>query len=138
MSTFVCFRVWKRISSGNSLTLAIFCLLHGFRCILLPTEQSKKPNPNQNMLNFCILSEGVKNSMILGLTDPSPQVCNKGEPRAWHDLKYLGHTFEIRENPKENQNTSAKIILEDTRLMKNPLYKEMFVHHVWDCSSRVL
>ena len=40
----------------NSLTLAIFCLLHGFRCILLPTQQSKKPNPNLNMLNFYILS----------------------------------------------------------------------------------
>ena len=36
----------------NSLNLAIFCLLHGFRCILLPTQQSKKPNPNLNMLNY--------------------------------------------------------------------------------------
>ena len=40
----------------NSLTLAIFYLLHGFRCILLPTQQSKKPNPDLNMLNFSILS----------------------------------------------------------------------------------
>ena len=84
------------------------------------------------------VTEGVKNSMTLGLTNPSPWAGNKEEPRAWHDLKYLGHTFEIRENPKGNQNTSARIILEDTRLMKNPLYKEMFAHHVWDCSSRVL
>ena len=76
--------------------------------------------------------------MTLGLTDPSPWTDNKEEPRAWHDLKYLGHTFEIRENPKGNQNTNAGISLEDTRLIKNPLYKEMFAHHVWDCSNRVL
>ena len=56
MSTFVFFRVWERIFSSNSLTLAIFCLLHGFRCILLPTQQNKKPKPDQNMLNFYILS----------------------------------------------------------------------------------
>ncbi|KAM3686041.1 hypothetical protein ACJW31_11G166900 [Castanea mollissima] len=36
----------------NSLTLAIFCLLHGFRRILLPTQQRKKPNPDLNMLNY--------------------------------------------------------------------------------------
>ena len=76
--------------------------------------------------------------MTLGLTDPSPWADNMGEPRAWHNLKYLWHTLGIRKNPKGNQNTSASVILEDTRLMKNPLYKEMFAHHVLDCSSRVL
>ena len=75
-------------------------------------------------------TEGVKNSMTLGLMDPSPWASNKGEPKAWHDLKCLENTLKIRENPKGNQNTSAKIILEDTHLMKDPLYKEMFVHHV--------
>ena len=47
-------------------------------------------------------TEGVKNSVTLGLTDSSPWAGDKGEPRAWHDLKYLGHMFEIRENPKGN------------------------------------
>ena len=61
-------------------------------------------------------TEGVKNSMTLGLTDPSPWADNKGEPRAWHNLKYLWHTFEIQKNPKGNQNTSARVILEDTRV----------------------
>ena len=61
-------------------------------------------------------TEGVKNSMTLGLMDPSPWADNKGEPRAWHNLKYLWHTFEIQKNPKGNQNTSARVILEDTRV----------------------
>ena len=61
-------------------------------------------------------TEGVKNSMTLGLTDPSPWVDNKGEPRAWHNSKYLWRTFEIRKSPKENQNTSVRVILEDTRI----------------------
>ena len=59
-------------------------------------------------------TEGVKNSVTLGLTDSSPWAGDEGEPRAWHDWKYLGHTFEIQENPKGNQNTSAWLILEDT------------------------
>ena len=54
--------------------------------------------------------------MMLGLTDPSSSADNKGEPRAWHNLKYLWHTFEIQKNPKGNQNTSARVILEDTRV----------------------
>ena len=53
---------------------------------------------------------------MLGLTDPSSSADNKGEPRAWHNLKYLWHTFEIQKNPKGNQNTSARVILEDTRV----------------------
>ena len=64
-------------------------------------------------------TKGVKNSMTLGLTDPSPWADNKGEPRAWHNLKYLWRMFEIRKNPKGNQNTSARVILEDMRLIKN-------------------
>ena len=87
------------------------------------------PSSQDNLIPLLI--EGVKNSMTLGLTDPSPWASDKGEPKAWHDLKYLGHTFEIRENPKGNQNPSARIILEDTCLMKDPLYKEMF------CPSRL-
>ena len=54
--------------------------------------------------------------MTLGLTDLSPWADNMGEPRAWHNLKYLWHTLGIRKNPKGNQNTSASVILEDTRL----------------------
>ena len=60
------------------------------------------------------MNDGVKNSVTLGPTDSSPWAGDKGELRAWHDLKYLGHTFEIRENPKGNQNISARIILENT------------------------
>ena len=82
------------------------------------------------LLIFPFELEGVKNSMTLGLTDPSPWADNKGEPRAWHNLKYLWRTFEIRKNPKGDHNTSARVILEDTRSMKNPLYKEMFAYHV--------
>ena len=75
-------------------------------------------------------TEGVKNSMTLGLTDQSPWADNKGEPRAWHNLKYLWRTFEILKNPKGNQNTGARVILEDTHLMRNPLYKNV-------CPSRL-
>ena len=60
--------------------------------------------------------EGVKNSMTLGLTDPSSWADNKGEPRAWHNSKYLWRTFEIRRSPKRNHNTSARVILEDTHV----------------------
>ena len=60
--------------------------------------------------------------MTLGLMDLSPWAGNKGEPRAWHDLKYLGHTFEIRENPKGNQNTSAIIILNEKPTLQGNVY----------------